>query len=329
MQTGPCLICKNVAGNRFLTVREMMFGLRDPFQYLECGNCGCLQIDGIPADPARYYPVEYYPEPPRNLGRRGIKSALRRKRAEYCLTGKGIIGRLAVNKYGRPVAGIFGRPDYLAWMQKSKVNFASRILDIGCGLGGLLIRLYNDGFSDLTGIDPFIEKSIHYTNGLEVRKQSLSEVDGQFDLVMLHHAFEHMPKPWDVLRHIRRLLRSEAYAVIRIPVASSHAYRTYGANWAQLDAPRHLFVHTLKSIQLLASDAGLRLVDVVWDSNEFQFWASEQYARDIPLRSERSYGVNPANSVFSDADIRRFRHYASELNVSGQGDSACFYLLRP
>jgi hypothetical protein len=82
-------------------------------------------------------------------------------------------------------------------------------------------------------------------------------------------------------------------------------------------------------MQLLAGDAGFRLADVVWDSNEFQFWASEQYARDIPLRSERSYGVNPANSVFSNADIQRFRWRASELNASGQGDSACFYLLKP
>ena len=40
-----------------------MFGLRDQFDYLECGAYGCLQIDGIPADLDRYYPVAYYANP--------------------------------------------------------------------------------------------------------------------------------------------------------------------------------------------------------------------------------------------------------------------------
>jgi len=45
-----CKICQNAQDNRFHTAREMSFGLRDQFIYLECGHCGCVQIVEIPSD---------------------------------------------------------------------------------------------------------------------------------------------------------------------------------------------------------------------------------------------------------------------------------------
>jgi|GEM_PF-5382685 hypothetical protein len=33
-----------------------MLGLGDPFDYLECSACGCVQLLNIPADMRRYYP---------------------------------------------------------------------------------------------------------------------------------------------------------------------------------------------------------------------------------------------------------------------------------
>ena len=37
----------------------MMFGTREPFEYLECGQCGTLQLIDVP-DLARHYPIEYF-----------------------------------------------------------------------------------------------------------------------------------------------------------------------------------------------------------------------------------------------------------------------------
>ena len=177
-------------------------------------------------------------------------------------------------------------------------------------------------------VDPFINESIHYAPGFDVLRQELSDTDGEFDLIMLHHTFEHMPEPASVLQHIYRLLRPRRYALIRIPVASSLAYRLYGRHWVQLDAPRHLFLHSVESVRLVAERAGFQVADVVFDSSEFQFWGSEQYANDVPLKDGRSYAVNADKSMFDESQIREFRQRASELNVSGEGDSACFYLYK-
>jgi len=323
-----CAVCHNREGNTTFIAREMMFGLRDPFEYLECAQCGCVQLEEAPADFERYYPDDYFPEPPVLTAASDLKATLLRQRARYCLTGRGLLGRALVARWGRPRASIFGSPDYYAWLRRCEVDFDSSILDIGCGLGSLLARLHNDGFSRLTGVDPFIHESVHYAPGFAVLKQELHETDGEFDLVMLHHTFEHMPQPAEVLQHIYKLLRPRRYALIRIPIASSLAYRMYGGHWVQLDAPRHLFLHSVDSVRLLAERAGFKVADVVYDSDEFQFWGSEQYVNDIPLKDARSYAVDPRQSMFDERQIREFRTRANELNARGEGDSACFYLYK-
>ena len=320
MAARACSVCHNAAGNRPFRAREMMFGLRDEFDYVQCGGCGCVQIEQVPEHLERYYPSEYYPGVAEWIASSGVKRKLRHERAKYCLSGSGL--------FGRPTCGIFGQPDYYVWLGRCGADFSSRILDLGCGSGELLGCLYRDGFKDLTGVDPFVKKSTNYSEGFRILKQDIYGLEGKFDLIMLHHTFEHLPEPLAVLKHLHNLLDRDGHLIIRIPVASSHAYRTYGSNWAQLDAPRHLFLHTYASMNILTGKAGFKVAEVVCDSDEFQFWASEQYLRDIPLKDRRSYSVNPAGSAFSPGEILAFRRAAAELNAKLDGDSACFYLVR-
>ena len=67
MTPRACRICRNIEGNSAHFPKEMMFGWREEFEYLECARCGCLQIAEIPSDLAKYYPREdYYAyKPPR------------------------------------------------------------------------------------------------------------------------------------------------------------------------------------------------------------------------------------------------------------------------
>lgn len=323
-----CQICSNRNRNKRILVREMMFGLREEFDYLECAGCGCVQLLEPPGDLNRYYPDAYYParrfENPGN----GLKQRMREARAHYCLHGKGLAGRLATSLLGRPRCRIFGNPDYYEWLQRCGVTFRSRIADVGCGSALLLQRLHLDGFQNLTGIDPFVEPYQSGDKRFRIIKAQIYDVEETFDLVMLHHTFEHLPEPRRVLQHLHRLMHPGSHLLIRIPVASSFAYRNYGSNWAQIDAPRHLFLHTVKSMQLLAQESGLVLKHTVFDSTEFQFWASEQYIKDIPLHDERSFSRHPEASLFSAPDIERFKRRAEELNLNREGDSACFYLYK-
>jgi SAM-dependent methyltransferase len=317
-----CKICNNQLNNKVYTAREMMFGLREKFDYLECSECGCLQITEIPDDISKYYPEDYYPfNDDKILKDSCIKSQLKFQLAKYCIYGK---------KYllGWLLSKIF-ECSYLSKLKNLGIKFNSDILDVGTGTGGRLIYLRKFGFVNLTGIDPFIDNDIFYSNGIKIYKKDLDDMNQHFDFIMFNHSFEHMPNPLSVLQRLYHLLRPGKYVLIRIPVADSYLWKKYGINWVALDAPRHLFLHTTNSMRILTQKSGFQLVDISYDSSEKQFWASEQYIRDIPLRDSKSYFENPKNSIFTKKQIKKYKAKTIELNKKNEGDAACFYLYKP
>lgn len=315
-----CRVCGNRTGNRTFAVREMMFGFRDSFDYIECGSCGCLQIADVPRDLAKYYPEKYYSYSPAKEPSALRRIALRHRFAQS--TGKvdTPLGRFLVKRYGDTALSDWARR--LGWRSSDAV------LDIGCGSGGLLVQMRAVGFTNLTGLDPYIERDLVYPCGVRVWKRDVAEYDGRCDTAMFHHSFEHVERPAETLENLSRVVVQGGTVLIRTPVAGKHAWRAYGADWYQIDAPRHLFVHTEASIAILAARHGFDVEDVVYDSTARQFWASEQYKRDVPLMDPGSHAVDPNRSSFSREDIARFESEARELNRERQGDQACFYLRR-
>lgn len=317
-----CRICGNVGGHKSFTVREMMFGCRDEFLYFQCGQCDCLQIAEFPADLSKYYPPNYYsfaePAPPPSGN--PLHRMFKKIRDHYAIFGKGILGRML--HAGFPNEHVRGSLlSELPGLKKS-----TRILDVGSGSGALLYALQESGFTRLLGIDPFLDKNLEYENGLKILKQTVREVEGEWEVVMFHHVFEHLPDPAETLQSVAERLAPAGICLLRIPTVSSFAWEHYGVHWVQLDAPRHFFLHSVAGIQLMARQAGLRLQKIIYDSTAFQFWGSEQYLRDMPLMAERSYLVNPAAAIFSAAEIARFKKKAEKLNAENRGDAAAFFL---
>jgi len=289
-----CRVCNNSENNRLYRAREMMFGLKDQFVYFECARCRCLQIAQVPDDMTRYYPPYYY----------SFNNAPSREERD-------LAGRLV---------------DY--YLARAAITPDWKILDVGCGGGGLLRALREAGFANLMGVDPYIRQTLEYGGGLRVLKGTLGDVGPEWDLIMFHHSFEHLADPLETLEAVSSLLSGDGVCLIRIPTVSSYAWRHYRTDWVQLDAPRHLFLHSTESLEMISERAGLEVGHVIYDSEAFQFWGSEQYRRDIPLFSAGSYMVNPSGSIFSQSQIREFEHNALQLNLEKQGDQAAFCLTK-
>jgi 2-polyprenyl-3-methyl-5-hydroxy-6-metoxy-1,4-benzoquinol methylase len=319
MGTNACRICGNGDGNVLHLVREMMFGLRDEFRYIECGSCGCLQIEEHPQDLARYYPSEYY-----SFDR--VKTGLLRDYFQSVRVRHGVGRRTPL---GWVLTRFLGESVVVPWVKVLKIKASDSILDVGSGQGRHLLELRAAGFRNVIGVDAYIDSPITYANGVRILKKGLEGVTEQYDLVMLHHSFEHMADPAAELRHIERVVKPGGYALIRTPIVPCYAWKTYGVHWVQLDAPRHLFVHSLRSINVLLAKTSLRLMKVEYDSTALQFVGSEQYRENIPLWGAESYYVRPDASRFKTEDMRRFRALAGELNARGDGDSVCLYLQKP
>ena len=314
-----CIVCDNKQGNRFFTVKEMMFGNNDVFNYFECPNCGCVQISEIPKDMSKYYSEKYYSlrdSIPHQMN--GLKKTLVARKVASEVFDRGIVGKL--------ICRFRGSNNALIALNGTRIDFYSKILEVGSGTGSLLYKLNIAGFKHLTGVDPFVKEDIKYSPEFKVIKGTIHDIKGSFDLILFDHSFEHIQDQLETLVTTQKLLKNNGMCVIRTPTVSSYAFEHYGANWVQLDAPRHLVIHSINSLNWLLEKANLKCVKVIYDSTEFQFWGSEQNNQGIHLNSPKSYSINPNESIFSKKDMKKYIEQSRELNKKRKGDQAVFYI---
>jgi SAM-dependent methyltransferase len=259
-----CRVCGGLVDFAW-TVREAMIGTRDSFDYYECQNCGCVQIGRIPLDLDRYYGDDYYTKSQRlRRLRPGGLFGLRRRWTRLRLLESGFARAVSGRRYAR-----------FEWFRRTRTGLGDRILDVGCGSGRLLRRLYTEGFERLTGIDARLENDLLGADGLDFEGVSLEDHRGCYRLVMSHHSFEHMEDPVRGFAAFARLVEPGGTLLLRLPIADSWARRHYGANWVQIDAPRHLHLHTRRSIEILAEHAGFRVAQLGDNSCPFHNWGTE------------------------------------------------------
>jgi len=304
--TNQCKICANSLGNQEFVVREMLLGTRENFNYFRCSSCGCLQITEIPEDLSRFYPNENY------------YSFQQGEHRTFGKKLKSLFYKCAFNRCG----------DFLLrkrlWLRllnrENAIKKTSSILDVGCGVGNLLQEMSTWGFKNLTGIDPFLEKDILYSSGVKVLKQNVfNHAGGPYDLITLHHSFEHMENPHLVFKRLNEMLKPNGFLVMRIPVSDGFAWRKYGTNWSAIQAPLHFFLYTTKSMTILSKKAGFVLKHIAHESTEVQFLESEKYRRDISSSEHLD---------FSSKYVRAYKKQARRLNRIMDGDMACFLFFK-
>ena len=313
--SNQCRICNNSLNNETIIIREMQFGTRENFTYFKCSYCGCLQISEPPEEISKYYPHEKYYSYQEVKHKNNWYSKIKKNI-------KPILFDIYINTkhtfFLKKLPYIRTLDDF-KWLkiliQQKVIRREFAILDVGCGTGHLLQEMSIWKFNNLTGIDPFIEKDIIYPSGVRVLKQYIFNVTDMYDLIMMHHSFEHMDNPHLVFKQLYKMLNPNGCLLIRIPVSDSFAYRKYGNNWFQIDAPRHFFLHTTRSMIYLSKDAGFVLKQIVYDSTEAQFLYSEKYCRDISLFESLD---------FSSKYIKSCKKQAKILNQMLDGDQACF-----
>lgn len=323
-----CAICESNNLNPEVTVKEMMFGSKIEYRYYMCESCGCLQKGSESTQdslPNPLYDQNYY-----SFSLNKIDGF--RKYLKFKLIFNSV--RVAINGGGWLKFFINPRRAGGAYALRGILQKSSSLLDVGCGDGSLVRALSKLGYSGVHGIDPFLDKDI-VTDAFSLRKVGIESYPGHnlFDIVIFNHSFEHMANPFEVLLNAKRLMKEDGIIIIRVPVADSYAFSHYRENWVQIDAPRHLYLHTNASMSLLASKAKMKIKKIINDSDEFQFIGSEQYSADIALGDARSYYVPwhkkflfNKRHIFSKNQILEYKNKAIILNDAGQGDQRAFYI---
>jgi SAM-dependent methyltransferase len=301
-----CHYCHSTQGTNFLAT-ERMLGLGGEFTYVTCDACGSLQLLTVPQDLSPYYPSDYY-----SLGRLqpsgGLRNFLKKIRMRAFLATE--------NSFFSPRFGGY-------WLKRLHPKFTDRIADVGCGNGQLLYELHVSGFKDLHGFDPYLPKTEQLAPGLKLWKQDLAETDLKFDLVMLHHSFEHLADPEGVLRICHERLNPGGRLLVRCPVANAAVWKQKQALWVQLDAPRHLSIPSTQGFVGAAKRSGFEVKEILFDSTAFQFWGTALYERGEKLDRSKM------DTHFSSKQLEAWEQQAIQYNLEGKGDQACFFCVKP
>ncbi len=328
MPSFACRICQSDISAAPIQAKELSIGLGGAFQYFECNNCGCLQIREKPGLMDRYYDFNFpAPLPSTRLSR--LQDKIRQWRNEYLLLGHAL-------PFGLPsdlLAGIKGSPRPAIFeLLRGRVSTKYRVLDVGCGSGGMLRTMQRMGFADLSGLEPFGKEMSE--PGLRIMTKTLLEFDdigqpstpsSKFDLIMFNQSLEHIFEQKETLAKAVRLLKSGGLISIAIPLKSAAVWSRYGVFWANMDPPRHFFLHTSKSLQMLASEAGLQLVARRDIADGWWYILSEQYQKGLTNAQAAPQKVYwDSNASKADPHCRELRQFAKELNEKGEGDLAVF-----
>ena len=315
-----CLACGELRIAATYAVKEMMFGTREEFPYQECARCGSLQIVDVPNDLARHYPQHYFAFRRReNIVQRFVRRLIDSQRVRHELGSRNLIGG---------IASMFSKPlEYVSWTQTAGLDTSARVLDVGCGEGKLLKRMRLGGFSDCTGIDPFLADDRQLETGLSLKKCDVRTFAAteptSFDLIMFHHSLEHLPDPNETMGAAVRLMSPGGTLLVRLPVADCLARRYFDTNWVEWDAPRHLFIPSSTGMDLLAKRWGLQTRLSRSVATAGQFTGSELYRRGISGNADRK-----ERQIFSRRELEDYRRWTDDANRQGTGDQREFFFTR-
>jgi SAM-dependent methyltransferase len=154
------------------------------------------------------------------------------------------------------------------------------VLEVGCGAGGAL-SVFHEAGAFVAGCD-YSERLIEYgtRNGVpnlfvgSISDASGTLVDRTFDLIFLHHVFEHVDRPADTLRDLKRFLRPNGRLIIIVPDLRGIHNHDYPAG----DAIGYLHVahkynYSPLGLQMVAEATGLAATRIQPPANQVTAWS--------------------------------------------------------
>ncbi|MEI7813716.1 MAG: class I SAM-dependent methyltransferase [Coriobacteriia bacterium] len=265
----------------------------------------------LPDDLSAYYPEEYsaYIAP---LVEVGLTRPWHKKEWELSFGAEGMLrsaarNRLKVNEIAR-----------LLWQCLDDGYAPQSFLDYGSGTGRAL-RFAEQLGMKAVGVDASDNTlEAARATGLDLRVGSYENLPLQgetFDVIHLSHVLEHVVEPVEALTALRTHMSDRGRILVMVPNAGSGLSDLFGADWFQLDAPRHLWGLTPHSLELAMERAGFSVVKKIFNGAGHAIYESMRYALE---RSGSSHALpEPPNLDV----LAGFEGLASYWNAQEAGDA--------
>jgi len=283
MEIINCPICNSKNENAYIRGVDVLHGVPGEFTLSKC-NCGLIYVNPQPnnVELQKFYPDDYCPHRERKVDYR-----LKKHKAFKIFVLRWYYG-CPIEKSAPPRFLRLILKPFLFWISlstlKSMIPFYGdgKIIDVGCGNGGWLIRLKECGW-DVQGveIDEAAAKDAN-SAGVPTFCGTLCDTDFPadfFDVVRLHYVFEHLINPKETLDEIRRILKPNGICYIRIPNIEGINFKIFKKNWFPLDIPRHVFHYSPKTFKKLIEQHGLKIIKTNFKSPATGFYTSLKYLK--------------------------------------------------
>lgn len=278
MERVPCPITGSGEFTPFLQLPDR-FSLHAPsWQLMRSTSSGLVMLNPPPSpdEMAAHYPAEAYDPFLHGGNCRSLRDRVYLAASSLLLRGKAKI----------VMQGIDQPPDLV------------HILETGCSSGRLLQTLHRKNgipLQNLFGVEPDraaadAARSAGLQNITE-RELADSVFDRRFDRIIFWHSLEHLHRIGETLDRTRILMKPEGIVIIALPNLESDDARRYGPHWVALDAPRHLYHFTPKTLERLLDKHGFSVLEFsTWMPDTlYNVWYSEKLDQAV---KGRSFGIN-------------------------------------
>ncbi|MCI0427653.1 MAG: class I SAM-dependent methyltransferase [Nitrospiraceae bacterium] len=303
METIPCDLCHSKRSELVLQQRDLLLGVTDEeFRIVRCCECGLVYLNPRPSRDliGTYYPTAYYP-PVATRARPPFQQQAKRLSAK--------MKRWVLEEY-------YGYPSFeqavfiqflkrvLLWPDKVLREFKGRhplpwrgegkVLDVGCGTGGNLKALQDQGWH-VSGIEISEIAAAHAQalTGGQIHTGTLEThpfAPQTFDLILMSHSLEHLPSPADALHRVYTLLNDNGLLVVSVPNVRSLEAMLFGRDWFHWDPPRHFYHFGRSTLTQLLAQAGFLVhqfrtgVGAPFFMASVDRWWNQRFGTNVPMR---------------------------------------------
>lgn len=232
----PCPVCRSTKVEPLYTVVDLALGHEGEWPFARCAGCGHGMIAPAPDEAAlQLFYEQLYNDEKLDLMRRVNDSGFDRK-----------LRRARVRAVGAAWAG----------------GDATRVVDVGCGLGHFLAELRDSlpGSPEAIGVElgPAAAQDAR-DKGLTVLQQAFDEIDlaeGSVDVLSMNHLLEHHPDPARALERAAALVRPGGLIEVEVPRMDGWGRRLLGRFWWPHLPPQHVHLFTRDGLVRSLAQAG-------------------------------------------------------------------------
>jgi cyclopropane fatty-acyl-phospholipid synthase-like methyltransferase len=279
-----------------------LLGVKNELQLLRCRRCDTIYTPYSPWYSSEYYYGSYYPEqslaPP----------AFVQTRLEEI------------------TAGFYG------YRQEN------RLLDIGCGAGGLLVAARKNGWN-AQGLE-VAEQATEYVRklGFEVFHGELQQAEfpsQYFDVITAAEILEHLSEPRGLVQEVARVLRPGGLFWATTPHARGLSARVLGLKWRCVWPPEHLQLFSVAGMKALLREVGFKQIRFqTTGANPIEILHAMGAKKDAPKALDQRFDRVLTNYQLNESLMKnRSRRVVKDvingmLNVSRLGDSLKVFAIR-